>query len=87
MMDNLTTKDKLQFIRLCVANKNIPDINSDFICECYDDEYVIWENFQVTFFKLTGIRIGGDCNCEHYLAEYWPDNLIEGYKQRCQRPR
>jgi hypothetical protein len=87
MMENLTTKGKLQLIRTLVKNKNVPDINEDFICQHYNDEHLVLEGLSVMIYKLMGITLVEDCNCDNYLAEHWPENLIEGYARRCRRRR
>ena len=85
-MEHLKKKDQLLFIKLCIENQNIPDLNDDWLCDQYNAEHIIFEELNQLFYKLfgndNGIFIG--CECKSYLAEHWPDNLIRAYRERCE---
>jgi len=83
-MHNLSDKDQLQFIKLCMANPNVESVDKDFFCNHYEDECDRLYYLNKILISL-GIQIEiQECNCE-FLATYWPTKAIDEYRVICRK--
>lgn len=86
MNKNLSNKDQLQFIKACIKNPSIKDMDSSWFCNWYDEEDDKLYYLNKLLLKLNIIEEIKECYCS-YLAEYWPSNAVKGYWYICQEER